>query len=112
MSGDIRIKQGNNPVQTFIFPTGMDLTDYFIQLNVVWQASRKTYGVGTGLSLQVTGGGPSAVSTILWAHSLADSRAFPVGRVAQYEIEFTEPSGIQRSGGGYLMVEAGVNLDV
>lgn len=114
MSSDIRIRQGNNPAQVLVFPRGMDLTGYVLQLNVVWQGNRKTYNIGSGLSLEVAGTGLDAVSTVTWRHSAADTLEFPIGRVAQYEIEFTEPTGsppVQRSGGGYLLVEEGINLD-
>jgi hypothetical protein len=96
----IPLRQGSNQTVVFTMPAGFDLTGYTVALRVVWQGGSRLYGAGSGLSI--------AGLEIRWDYSLADSDAFPAGRVAKAELEFTQPDGKKFGGVTYLDVTEGI----
>ncbi len=75
------IRAGTNRPVEFEMPSDFDMTGRVFELVVSWPGNRRVYGEGSGLS--------KAGRVITWLHSLADSRAFPEGRIATGELQWT-----------------------
>jgi hypothetical protein len=112
MTLDVTVYAGENQPVTFVLPetdaagTTFDPEGKTYELVVQYGAQRWVYTESAGLVR--TG------REIVWRHSLADSRAFPLGRLADVHLQWSEGSGvaqIQMGDRGMLTVVAGVSND-
>jgi hypothetical protein len=108
---DITIRAGTNrPVRldfTANAPADFTTAGWTFELSVVWDGGRRDYAVGSGLTIL-------DAKNVLWNYPLADTRAFPAGRLARIELQWSVGSGldkIQDSDAGMLNVTPGISND-
>jgi len=99
---EIRIKAGTNRRVRFTMPVGFDVANAAFELSVKWSGGRRDYSESAGLT--------KAGQTVTWSYSVADSRAFPEGRVAVVELQWAL-AGVQDSDTAYLNVSPGISND-
>jgi hypothetical protein len=102
MSLDCSIPAGTNVPIVFVMPADFDMSGRVFELVVWWDEDRRVYTQSTGLS--VSG------REVTWSFPVADSRAFPPGRVARIELQWTSGS-VQDRDIGFLTVETGGSND-
>jgi hypothetical protein len=107
MALDITIRAGTNRPVRFDFtanaPADFTTAGWTFELSVVWDGGRRDYAVGSGLTIL-------DAKNVLWNYPLADTRAFPAGRLARIELQWSE-GGIQDSDAGMLNVTPGISND-
>jgi hypothetical protein len=112
MTLDVTVYAGENQPVTFVLPetdqagTAFDPAGKVYELVIQSGAERWVYTESAGLV--------RAGRDIVWRHSVADSRAFPLGRLAEVHLQWSEGSGasqIQMGDRGMLTVVAGVSND-
>ena len=99
---DCSIRAGTNVPIVFVMPATFGMGGQTFELVVQWPEDRRVYTEAAGLS--------KSGQNVTWTFPLADSRAFPIGRIAKLELQWTS-GGIQDSDIGVLTVEPGVSND-
>ena len=107
MALDITIRAGTNRPVKFDFtanaPADFTTAGKTFELVVEWSGGRRVYTAASGLA--VTG-----AKEVTWSPPLADTRAFPLGRIARAELQWSV-GGIQDSDAGMLNVTPGISND-
>jgi hypothetical protein len=102
----ITIRAGTNRAVTFTVDVSRVPLAAVFELVVSSPTLRLVYTESTGLSKVLNG----QTVQVTWSYSLADSRAFPQGRIATVELQWTVGS-VQDSDVGQLEVLPGASND-
>jgi hypothetical protein len=118
MALDITIRAGTNRPVKFDFstnaPADFTTAGKTFELVVQWNGGRMIYTSDSALDSHPDKAGPAPAiidaKSVLWSFSLADTRAFPLGREARIELQWSV-GGIQDSDAGMLTVTPGISND-
>jgi hypothetical protein len=102
MALDLVVRAGTNIPIAFVMPADFSMDGYSFELVVAWLNVRRVYTQSNGLSV--------TSRTVTWTYTLADSRLFPLGRLATLELQWSS-GGIQDSDTGMLTVQPGISND-
>jgi hypothetical protein len=102
----ITLRAGTNRPVTFTVDAAKVPIASTFELVVQSTGLRRVYGEGSGLTKSQTG----QTVNVVWTYSLADSRLFPIGRIATAELQWSL-NGVQDSDVGNLDVLPGTSND-
>jgi hypothetical protein len=100
--GIVRIRAGTNRPVKFTMPSDFDMSGKTFELVLKWSGGERLYTEAQGLS--------KSGQNVTWNYSVADSRAFPEGRLAAGELQWTA-AATQDSDTFWLEVEPGISND-
>jgi hypothetical protein len=110
MTPEPTIRRGTNVPIAFTLPSGFDMAGATFTLAVVWNAGRRDYAVGSGLTLGTVTTPDGVRDAVIWNYPLADVAAFPEGRVSRTELQWRR-GAVDDSDAGYLTITPGISID-